>query len=266
MGNGCPQCGAFLGAVEKGDMTNYNVAKGVVGEALLGTAGALAGFENKTVYECSVCGCQFYWNTSTTTKMLKRGYKTPEYRAPMGKGDFTDTVDCTNGYSYRVRKSDVGSGFESTYFEVKEPGKTYYDKHMCYGDTVKFEYDTIGRRLLRYYKCRDGRVRSKEYRFDSENDLMTIINDLISARDSQKDAVSLATVGGFASIIDITPKFGETIPKGTKDSRQIRIAIASAALGIFVGLFALSAGIGAFLATAFIGFCVSEIYLQFKMD
>lgn len=231
MPGGCPQCGSFN--FEKSDSrSNYNMVKGMVGQAVAGNLGSLAGFENQTIWECTTCGCRFVEGINNN-KIISQGYKPHDTYYDVGLKDVT--VTGTNGYKYVVTgihldvyKNDVRQNhFEIPTFEI-------------------VEYQLNSPLLIVNYLCKDGRVRRKKYTDLSEKDLKILINAMqksLKNFQKNKNYDFLMHNNKIATIVEL--KQGQ---KTYKDSWILYLCIVSGILSLILGLII---GIGASDLTAF---------------
>ena len=69
----CPMCGGFDAEITGEKDIDYNMLKGIVGQHLLGPAGAMAGFEKKSIYICKNCGCKYAAGDGTKSIYISGG-------------------------------------------------------------------------------------------------------------------------------------------------------------------------------------------------
>lgn len=172
----CPQCNnVALTAKKVGTKQTYNVAKGVMGEVLVGTAGALAGFEDSDVLECVVCGCKFI-NQGNHSKIVEYGNKWKEnikkvgpYTKFSGKGgkDYRIGED-PRTLSYRI--STYENGKYVSYIEINQIFELEYDTEETLSMTL------FGRRKNGGYT-----ITLATYFFEDADELLAMVEKIQSA-------------------------------------------------------------------------------------
>lgn len=220
MSGKCPQCGSIN--FEKFDSrNNYNMVKGMVGQALVGDLGSLVGFENQTVWECTTCGCRFVEGLNKN-KIVSRGYKPHDTYYNVGNKDVT--VTGTNGYKFVV------SGIHLDVY-IDGVMKNHYEIPTF----ERVEYQLSSPLLIVNYLCNDGKVRAKKYTNLSEEDLKILINAMQKSLDNfrkDKNYNFLMHNKKIASIVEL--KQGE---KTYMDSWIFSLLIMSGILSLLLGLF-----------------------------
>lgn len=245
---GCPQCGSMN--IEKdGVRENYNMIKGMAGQAIGGTVGSLAGFENQDVWKCTSCGCRFVEGFNKE-KIISRGITKDLY---YDLGNERITVNGNQGFSYTVKgiHLDVSqNGVRKNHFEIP----TF----------ERVEYKLNPPTLILNYLCNDGRVRRKCYLDLSKNDLEKLVNAMRASltafhKDSNYDFIMHGKKE--TQIVEIKENV-LTYEQQQKKSRLILSGVISAAVGLYVGI---SAGdMLAFFVVGAIAFPIAYITLALQ--
>lgn len=243
----CPQCSS-TDVQRNGSRENYNMAKGMVGQAVGGTIGSLAGFENQTVWKCNSCGCLFVEGLNRN-KILVSGIGGDSY---LDIGTEPVEVKGYSGYSYKIRGIHLDISLNDNYRE----------NHFEIPTFERVEYRLDIPVLTLYYLCKDGRVRSKSYTDLSRENLEKLITEMKKALEAfhkfehydffMRDKKE-------TQIVEITAD-----DKTYKQAQNSGRLVLSAIISVICGLFALKAGGGAFLATTVIAFPIAYITLLLK--
>ena len=183
---GCPTCGAELSFEDTGkSYKDYNLAKGIVGETLLGTPGALSGFEDKKIVKCTICGCEYTLESyNKKSKMIKAGDPIARYKGRRLRG--VKSVPCSSMTNIsRAKKIIIG------YEEWSEK------KYICIWHDYELDdhllcYDVSGRdeyRLNCSYKQKKIDIYSKNSErttvfFENEGDVKNVVDTLQEMIDS----------------------------------------------------------------------------------
>lgn len=241
----CPQCGSIN--IEKdGSRENYNMVKGMAGQAIAGTIGSLAGFENQDIWKCTSCGCRFVEGLNKE-KIISRGITKDLY---YNLGNESITVKGSLGFSYTVRgiHLDVSQhGVRKNHFEIP----TF----------ERIEYKLNPPTLILNYLCNDGRVRTKNYTDLGKEDLEKLINAMRASLSAfHKDSNYSFIMHGKkeTEIVEIKDNILSYEQQQNKN-RLLISGLISLAVGLYAGI---STGdMAAFLVVGLIAFPISYITL-----
>lgn len=241
----CPNCGSYDNEVAY-TKENYNITKGVVGRAVVGPIGGLAGFEDRKSYKCRNCGCLFHEG------ML--GMELPGIK---------------NANHYDVGLKDVkvkGEKYEyivnGIYLTIKD-SKTI-KAHHCMPLMEAIEYTKEPALLRIHYVVKARIIRKEEYTDltkEQLNTLVTAMNNSLEAftKDKNHDLIMPS------SIEDCKIKEIKNQADSYSSERNKGILIISIVVSILLGIYvwASTLDLSAFVMVSISSFILCMIELRF---
>lgn len=243
----CPQCGS-INIEQAGSRENYNMGKGMVGQAMLGDLGSLAGFENQKVWKCKSCGCRFVEGLNKN-KIITKGGGGDLY---FDIGTKPIEVKGSAGYTYRI---------DGIHLDISKDGN-YRENHFEIPTLKRVEYWLDSPTLILYYLCNDGKERSKRYTDLSETELKKLIAAMraVLAKFRQHKDYDFIMHGKEVVQIVLIQKGDKTLKQSQNKVRLILALI----FALFVGVFALEGGLEGFLFTTCTAFVMAYGYMCYK--
>ena len=173
----CPQCHNDVMIAKKkiGETQTYNVKKGIVGDLLIGTPGALAGFETSGVYECSTCGCKFV-REGERNKVVEFGNKWKE-----------NLARCDSGEKFKGGKGiiyHVCQVAETMRYVIRVYNDDKLEETQELDMASLLEYDTKETKSISLYATSEKLPTRKlaQYYFDDNNELLAMVEKIRSVR------------------------------------------------------------------------------------